>query len=276
MNLENLPSPINKTVLYLQRQIGSKKPEILIVLGSGLSEVMADANVIKEIPYSDIPGSPVSTVSGHKGLLTIAEYNGKTLAILRGRFHTYEGYSTDDIVRIIRSLALLGANRAIVTNAAGSTSKKNGPGDIVILKDHINMNYQTPLISLEAKALGETFLDMSEPYNNKLRKKIMTAAKNNKIKLHEGIYACSKGPQYETAAEVRMLNKIGADVVGMSTVPEVIALRQLDVDIVGISTVSNYGTGVSDSKLSHQKVKVAGQKVSKTLDKLIKIIVDIL
>ena len=236
MNLENLPSPINKTVLYLQRQIGSKKPEIMIVLGSGLSEVMADAKIIKEIPYSDIPGTPVSTVSGHKGVLTIAEYKGKTLAILRGRFHTYEGYSTDDVVRIIRSLALLGAHSAIVTNAAGSTSKKNGPGDIVVLKDHINMSYQT----------------------------------------HEGVYACSKGPQYETAAEVRMLNKIGADVVGMSTVPEVIALRQLNVDIVGLSTVSNYGTGVSDSMLSHQEVKVAGQKVSKTLDKLIKIIVDII
>ncbi len=276
MNLENLPSPINKTVLYLERQIGSKKPEIIIVLGSGLSEVLADVKIIRDIPYSDIPGTPVSTVSGHKRVLSIAEYKSKIVAILRGRLHTYEGYSPDDIVRIIRSLALLGAHSAIVTNAAGSTSKKNKPGDIVILKDHINMSYQTPLISLEAKALGETFVDMSEPYNNKLRKKIMAAAKSDKIKLHEGVYACSKGPQYETAAEVRMLNKIGADVVGMSTVPEVIALRQLNVDVVGISTVSNYGTGVIESKLSHQEVKVAGQKVSKTLDKLIKIIVEIM
>ena len=276
MNLENLPSPINKTVLYLDRQIGSKKPEIMIVLGSGLGEVLADAKVIKEIPYSDIPGVPVSTVSGHKGVLVIAEYKNKIIAILRGRFHTYEGYSPDDVVRVIRALALLGAHAAVVTNAAGSTSKKNGPGQIVILKDHINMNYQTPLISLEAKELGETFLDMSEPYNNKLRKKIISTAKSNGIKLHEGIYAWSKGPQYETAAEVKMLNKVGADVVGMSTVPEVLALRQLNVDIVGLSAVSNYGTGVIDSRLSHHEVKAAGQKVSKTLDKLIKIIIEII
>ncbi|MCX6112925.1 MAG: purine-nucleoside phosphorylase, partial [Proteobacteria bacterium] len=218
INLENLPSPINKTVLYLERQLGKNSPGIIIVLGSGLGDVMADTKILREIPYSDIPGVPVSTVSGHKGVLVIAEYKNKTIGILRGRLHTYEGYTPDDVVRIIRSLALLGAHTAVVTNAAGSTSKKNGPGDIVILKDHINMNYQTPLISLEAKALGETFLDMSEPYNNKLRKKIISTAKINNIKLREGVYAWTKGPQYETAAEIKMLNKLGADVVGMSTV----------------------------------------------------------
>lgn len=276
INFENLPSPINKTVLFLERKIGKRKPEIMIILGSGLGSVLAEAKILHEIPYADIPGIPASTVSGHKGVLEIIEYNEKIIAVLRGRLHTYEGFSSDDVVRTMRALALLGVHTAVITNAAGSTSKKNGPGDMVLLKDHINMNSQTPLISAEAKAMGETFLDLSEPYNNNLRKKIIKEAKAHKIKVSEGVYAWMKGPQYETAAEVKMLHKLGADVVGMSTVPEVIALRQLGVDIVGISTVSNHGTGVTESRTSHQEVKIAGQKISLILDKLLKLIIGII
>ncbi|MEI6092319.1 MAG: purine-nucleoside phosphorylase [bacterium] len=274
INFENLPSPINKTVLFLERKIGNRKPEIMVILGSGLGDVLAEAKIIHEIPYADIPGIPASTVSGHKGVLEIVEYNKKIIAVLRGRLHTYEGCSSDDVVRTMRALALLGVHTAVITNAAGSTSKKNGPGDMVLLKDHINMNSQTPLISAEAKAMGETFLDLSEPYNNNLRKKIIKKAKEQKIKVSEGVYAWMKGPQYETAAEVKMLHKLGADLVGMSTVPEVIALRQLGVDVVGISTVSNYGTGVINSKLSHKEVKTAGQKISISLNKLLKLIIE--
>ncbi|MEI6080635.1 MAG: purine-nucleoside phosphorylase [bacterium] len=276
IDLDKLPHPMNKTVEYLNRRIGNRKPEILVVLGSGLGEVLADTKKIQEIPYSEIPGIPVSTVSGHKGIIEIAEYKGKMLGILRGRFHTYEGYSSDDVVRLIRSLVLLGAHTAIVTNAAGSTSQKLAPGSLMLIKDHINMGLQTPLVSNEANAIGEKFIDLSDAYTKELRTKIMKTAKAKKMKLSEGVYAAMKGPQYETAAEVKMLNKLGADVVGMSTALEVIALKQLGVKVVGISTVSNYGTGVTKSKPSHDEVKKAGKKVSAPFDKLLKVIIDII
>lgn len=280
-DIDSLPASINKTVRYLTKRIGDKKPSTLLILGSGLGSVLSTQTKFSDgqrpikkllsVPYSEIPGVPISTVSGHAGVLEILDYNGKIIALMRGRLHTYEGYTCEEVVRIMRALAILGLKTAIITNAAGSTCTKFGPGDIALIKDHVNMTGITPLVSDEARAIGETFIDMTDVYCKKTRKKIILKAKELGIKIKEGVYAWMRGPQYETPAEIKMLRKLGIDLVGMSTVPEVIALRQFGIKIIGISTVSNYGSGVKKgAKITHTEVKVAGTKISKNLDKILK------
>lgn len=252
-------------------------PTCLIVLGSGLNKVLSDVEVAVRLPYTEIPGIKCSTVSGHEGVLEIIKLEEKYIAVLRGRSHIYEGYTASEVVRLHRILALLGVKKAILTNAAGSTSLRHKPGEIMLLKDCINMTGQTPLSTDEARSLGETFVDMSEPFSSKLRKEIKKIAAQLKIKLKEGVYAWMHGPQYETAAEVKMMNKLGADLVGMSTVPEVLALRQMGIEVVGISTVTNYGTGVrAGKKLSHSEVKKVGRETSHKLDILLKSLIKII
>ena len=195
LDIESLPAPISKTVTYLLKKIGNKRPHTLVILGSGLGAILsASANVnvghkpikkLLSLPYSEIPGVPISTVSGHAGLLEILDYNGKIIALMRGRLHTYEGYTSDDVVRIMRALAVLGLKTAIITNAAGSTSIKFGPGDIVLIKDHVNMTGITPLASDVARAIGETFVDMTDVYCKTERKKIISKAKNLGIKVNK-------------------------------------------------------------------------------------------
>lgn len=248
------------------------------MLGSGLSKILSnDVVSLKKIPYSKIPNVPRSTVSGHDGVLDIIKYKQKTIAVMRGRFHVYEGNHPDDTVRLLRALGLTGIKHAILTNAAGSTSLKHKPGNILLVKDHLNMTALTPLSSNEARSIGPTFVDVSEPYSLKLRAKIKTIAKKHKVKVAEGVYAWMIGPQYETAAEVRMMNKNGADAVGMSTVAEVLALRQMDIDVACISTITNYGTGViKGKKLSHDEVKIAAKKMQSSLDKILKSLIEAL
>jgi len=271
--INNLPGQLGEAATYLQSEIGKYAPEFIIVLGSGLSDVFSGAEILCSIPYSSIPGIPKAIVSGHRGVLEIVKFEGKMIAIMRGRFHIYEGNSPDDAVRLLRILVLLGAKTAILTNASGSTSLKNKPGELALIKDHINITNLTPLSSDEAHSLGGGFLDMSEPYSAEIRKKIKGIAKKLNIKISEAVYACMRGPQYETGSEIKMLKKLGADVVGMSTVPEVIALRQLGVKVGCITTVTNYGTGVKKGKtLSHTDVKDMGKKVAHKLDKLLKLL----
>ncbi len=262
---------LKKTYNYLAKRLKGLEPEAVIILGSGLSGILSDVDSLKKIPYSKIPNVPKPTVSGHQGVLDIIRYQKKTVAVMRGRFHVYEGNHPDDTVRLLRALVLCGVKNAVLTNAAGSTSLKHKPGDMLLLKDHINVTALTPLSSDEARSLGTTFVDVSEPYSLKLRSKIKSIAKKHKVKMTEGVYAWMTGPQYETAAEVRMLNKHGADAVGMSTVAEVLALRQLDVDTACISTITNYGTGViKGRKLSHEEVKIVAKKMQASLDKILK------
>lgn len=262
---------LKKTYNYLAKRLKGMEPEAVIILGSGLSGILADADSIKKIPYTKIPHVPKPTVSGHQGILDIVRYQKKIVAVMRGRFHVYEGNHPDDTVRLLRALILCGIKSAILTNAAGSTSTRHKPGELMLLKDHINVTALTPLSSDEARSMGPTFVDVSEPYSIKLRNKIKAAAKKNRVKINEGVYAWMTGPQYETAAEVRMLNKNGADAVGMSTVAEVLALRQMDVQTACISTITNYGTGViKGKKLSHDEVKTAAKKVQSSLDKILK------
>ncbi len=271
--VNKLPGKLGQAATYLHKEIAKYSPEFVVVLGSGLSDVFSCGKVLYTIPYSSIPGIPKAIVSGHRGVLEIVKFEGKNVAIMRGRFHIYEGNSPDDAVRLLRALVLTGARTAILTNASGSTSLAHKPGELALIKDHINITNLTPLSSDEAHSLGGGFLDMSEPYCGELRTKIKNITKKLKIKMSEGVYACMRGPQYETAAEVSMLKRLGADVVGMSTVPEVIALRQLGVRVCCITTVTNYGTGVKKgATLSHEEVKTMGKKVAHKLDKIIKLL----
>lgn len=272
INLEGLPEQLKQPLTFLENKLGKDRPEVLIVLGSGLSDVMSGVKVLHSIPYSSIPQLPLSTVSGHLGVLELVEYNGKKIAIMRGRFHIYEqGNTPDNTVRLIRVIGLLGIKAAILSSASGSTSLKHKPGALILMKDHIDITRLSPLSSEEASTLGPRFVDVSELYSIKLRKKILSAAKKERIKICEGVYAYMKGPQYETAAEVHMMGRLGADLVGMSTVHEVIALRQLNIDTAFISTATNYGTGVvKGKKLNHEEVKEIGKKTSANLDRLLK------
>ncbi len=271
--IKKLPGKLGKAAAYLSKKIGKYSPETVIVLGSGLSDVFSGVEILHSIPYSSIPGIPKAIVSGHRGVLEIVMFGGKKIAVMRGRFHIYEGNTPDDAVRLLRVLVLLGVRTAMLTNASGSTSLKNKPGELALIKDHINITNLTPLSSDEAHSLGGGFLDMSEPYSVEIRKKVKDISKKLNIKISEAVYACMRGPQYETAAEVKMLNKLGADVVGMSTVPEVIALRQLGVRVACITTVTNYGTGVKKGKtLSHSEVKETSGKTAHKLDKILKLL----
>ncbi|MBN1114961.1 MAG: purine-nucleoside phosphorylase [Oligoflexia bacterium] len=265
------------TALYLGNKLGAIRPECLVILGSGLNNVLEDINTLYTFRYKDITGIPGSSVSGHKGILQFCEYEGQVIAIMRGRLHIYEGYHCDDVVRLPRAIAFLGAKTAFITNAAGSTSVQNRPGDIVLINDHINTTGLSPLGSDEARMIGEQFIDMGQAYSRELGSDILKAARKNSIKLKQGVYAWTRGPQYETAAEIRALKKMGVSVVGMSTVPEVIALHQMGTRIACVSSVTNFCTGVrKDHTLSHEEVKENGKKVSQKLDGIIRISLDFL
>lgn len=210
---------INETVSYIKEKIGSFKPEIGIILGSGLGDFANDF-AAKKVPYSKIPGFENSTVVGHKGQLVFCEVEGKNAVIMQGRFHFYEGYHISRIVYPIKVMKKLGVNTLIITNAAGSVNKKYNSGELMLIKDHMNLMGVNPLIGENDSTLGDRFPDMSEVYKKDLIKLAEKKANELNIVLNKGVYAAMSGPSYETPAEINMLRKMGADAVGMSTVPE--------------------------------------------------------
>lgn len=251
----------------------SAKPQVGLILGSGLG-VLADLieNAIS-IRYEDIPHFPVSTVEGHAGELVIGQVKGKDVLMMKGRFHLYEGYSPTVVTFPIRVMKKLGIQTLIVTNAAGGINTSYEPGDLVVLSDHINMTGGNPLIGPNDAALGVRFPDMSEAYSRRLRALAQQVAEEQQIVLREGVYAGLLGPTYETPAEIRMLRVLGADVVGMSTVSEVIAARHAGIEVLGFSCVSNMAAGILDQPLSHEEVMETTEKVkAKFLDLVLGVI----
>ncbi len=235
----------------------SGRPKIGLILGSGLGEFAEGLEGI-EIPYSEIEGFPTLTVEGHRGLLKV----GKSAAVLSGRCHYYEGYSLDEVVLPVFLLHGLGVKTLIITNAAGGINREFAPGDLVLIRDHINLLGMNPLRGPNPGALGPRFPDMSEAYPQSLRKLAREAwRKVGTSKLKQGIYAALPGPSYETPAEIRMAERMGADLVGMSTVPEVIAANFLGLRVLGISCVTNMAAGILDRPLSHKEVVETGRKV---------------
>ena len=235
-----------------------ERPRVLLVLGSGLGSLAERVEGIR-IPYEDIPHFPRVTVEGHAGYLAVGRLNGVSVAALSGRFHYYEGYGLDDVTFFVRVLASLGAKTMLVTNAAGGVNKKFKVGDLMLLTDHINFLGANPLRGANVPP-GPRFPDMSTAYDPALRKIALDVAKKEKIKLRQGIYVASMGPCYETPAEIRMARTLGADAVGMSTVPEVIAARHMGIRVLGLSCITNMAAGVTKQKLDHREVLEIAEK----------------
>lgn len=228
-------------------------PEIGIVLGSGLGE-LADEYCDLAIPYAEIPGFEASTVSGHKSRLVFAKINGKNVVMMQGRFHYYEGHSIQKVVYPIKVMKKLGVKTLILTNAAGGVNPAFNPSDLMVITDHINFMGINPLMGENDNSLGERFPDMSEAYTPSLVELTKKTAKKLGIDLQEGVYLAMTGPSYETPAEIRMARIIGADAVGMSTVPEAIVANWAKMNLIGISCICNSAAGVSSVSLSHEDV----------------------
>jgi purine-nucleoside phosphorylase len=239
------------------------RPQIAVVLGSGLGAFADELESAARIPYSRIPNFPCSTAIGHAGQLVIGKSSGVVVAVMQGRVHLYEGYSPAEVAFPVRVLSRLGIGMVILTNAAGGINTNLKQGALVILRDHINLMGANPLTGPNDDRLGPRFPDMTEAYCMSCRCMALEEARRLRIDIHEGVYAAIPGPSYETPAEIRYLRAIGADVVGMSTVPEVIAARHMSMRVLGISCVTNMAAGILDQPLNHEEVLETGKRVSR-------------
>lgn len=229
---------LNKTVEYLKEH-GFGTPEVGIILGTGLGQLANAINIEAEVSYNHIPYFPTATVEFHQGKFIFGELSGKKVVVMQGRFHVYEGYSLQDVTYPVRIMEQLGIKTLLVSNASGAINLNFKKGELMLIDDHINLQGSSPLAFKGVSQLGERFADMSAPYDLAINKKIKEIAKNQSIKLHEGVYASVVGPQLETRAEYRMLKIIGADAVGMSTVPEVIVANHLKLPVVAVSVLTD-------------------------------------
>jgi purine-nucleoside phosphorylase len=233
-------------------------PEVGVILGSGLGAFGDMVRRVAEVPYADIPGFPRSTAPSHAGRFVFGYVENTPVAVMQGRVHLYEGYSVSDVVLPVRLMAALGAKSLFVTNASGGMRPDFEAGSLMLLTDHISCFVPNPLIGPNPDELGTRFPDMSEAYDADLRRIVRDAANKNGIELREGVYVQLTGPSFETPAEIRMLSRMGADAVGMSTVVEVIAARHAGMRVVGVSCVSNLAAGISPTPLSAEEVIAAG------------------
>ncbi len=259
---------IEETLDYINEYTDNFEPEIGIVLGSGLGD-LADKYCDIAIPYSNIPHFTKSTVQGHKGQLVFADINGRKVVMMQGRNHFYEGHSMSDVTYPIKVMKKLGVKTLILTNAAGAVNKSFRPADLMVITDHINFMGTNPLIGPNDEDFGARFPDMSEVYNKNLIKIVDAAGRLLKLDLKHGVYMATTGPSYETPAEIKMARFLGADAIGMSTVPEAIVANYCGIDVIGISCISNYATGVSTKKLSHEEVIETTDKVKSKFKELV-------
>ena len=237
------------------------RPRIALVLGSGLGGFADELENAVRIPYGDIPFFPRSTAVGHAGTLVIGTVAGVAVAAMQGRVHLYEGYSPQQVTFPIRTFGRMGLQSVVLTNAAGGINPNYGRGALVVIRDHINLQGQNPLVGANDDRFGPRFPDMTDAYNAEFRKYALEEAERLGGGIHEGIYAAMLGPSYETPAEIRFLRTIGADLVGMSTVPEVIVARHLGLEVLAISCVTNMAAGMSGEKINHEEVMETGERV---------------
>ncbi len=261
---------MEKSLNYIFSELKEKKCfKIGLILGSGLGFVADEINGIS-LDFSDIPGFSASKVKGHKGRLVFGNFFGKEIVAMQGRFHFYEGHPMEKVVFPIKVMKELGVETLIITNAAGGINTGFSAGNLMVIDDHINFMGTNPLITSEAPA---QFIDMTNAYDKKLKELTHTAADKIGIKLQKGVYAALTGPSYETPAEIRMLRTLGADAVGMSTVPEVITANALGIKVLGISCITNMAAGITGQALSHQEVIETAQRVEKDFAALIKTVI---
>lgn len=249
------------------------RPQIGIVLGSGLGDFAESIEDAVRIPYSQLPGLPLSTASGHKGELVLGRMGNTPIVVMSGRFHLYEGYSARDVTAGVQLFRGLGVKKLILTNAAGGINPAYGAGSLVLISDHINLQGSNPLIGLNDDSIGPRFPDMTEAYSPRLRAVARDIAGRLGIVLHQGVYAAVLGPSYETPAEIRYLRTIGVDLVGMSTVAETIAANHAGMDVLGISCVTNMAAGLSGEKLDHREVLAVGRRVAGALVQLLRALI---
>ena len=233
---------------------GRDHHRVAIVLGSGLSSYAAGLPGAIEVSYVDIPGFPVPNVEGHSGSLFSAELDGQPVMVLAGRVHAYEGWDLADVVLAVRTAIASGCSTLVLTNAAGGLGDDMAAGDLVLISDHLNLTARNPLIGPNDDRIGPRFPDMSEVYSRELRGLARRVGSEVGVDLSEGVYAWFSGPSYESPAEVQMAKRMGADLVGMSTVPEAIAARHMGARVLGISLVTNLAAGISPTPLSHEEV----------------------
>lgn len=267
-----MTDPVVAATEAVRAKLGGRTPSIAIVLGSGLGHLAERIGAAVRIPYAQIPGFHVPTVVGHKGELVIGALGGKQVIAQSGRFHAYEGHSAEVTALPVRVFAGLGVRTLLLTNAAGGIRRSFKAGTLMLLADHLNLTGRNPLVG-PVRAGEERFPDMTDPYDRALRELARTVAKERDVRLEEGVYAGLLGPTYETPAEVRMLEKLGADAVGMSTVLEVIAARAQGMRCLAVSTITNPAAGISPTPLSHKEVMEAADGVREELGRLMEGIV---
>lgn len=261
-------SEINKAKEFVQSKT-TEKPTIGIILGSGLGPFADTLEDAVHIPYHTIPHFAASGAVGHANELVIGKIAGKTVVAMKGRFHYYEGVSLDEVTFPVRVMKALGVEKLIITNACGAVNTEFNPGDLMLITDHINLTANNPLIGPNNPELGVRFLDVSEVYNKTMRQIVLDIAKEQDITLRQGVYAWWTGPTYETPAEIRMIRTLGADAVGMSTVPEALIARHSGIDTIGISCLTNMACGILEQPLSHDEVIETAERVKSTFLKLI-------
>ena len=264
--MKDMKKKLEKTVEYLKGMIDGV-PEIAVILGSGLGRLADFIEGKQEIPYGEIPNFPNTTVPGHEGKLIFGRLGDRNVVAMKGRFHYYEGHDMSTVVYPVRAFGLLGIKNLIVTNAAGGVNTGFEPGDLMLIRDHI------PLRGENLDELGPRFPDMSAAYDRTLQKVAQACAERIGIDLKYGVYAYCKGPSFETPAEIRALRALGADAVGMSTVPEVIVARHMGMRVLGISCITNMAAGILDQPLTHEEVMETGKKVEQKFSSLVKEIV---
>jgi purine-nucleoside phosphorylase len=268
-----LKEKLDAASLYVNKMIGEQKVDIGMILGSGLGVMAKELSDPITIEYKDIPHFPVSTVPGHAGTLVIGFLEGKRVMVMNGRFHFYEGHSMDTLVFPVQMMKKLGINNLVVTNAAGCVNTSWSQGNLMVIADHIKLVQDNPLRGENDDSLGDRFFDMSTAYSKELRELAHTCAGKIGVTLREGIYQFFSGPSFETPAEVRVARLLGADAVGMSTVPEVIAASHMKMRVLGISCLTNMAAGILSQPLNHEEVLETGKQVMSTFSALIREIV---
>lgn len=260
---------INQAAQYIASKTDAK-PKVGLILGSGLGSLADEIKNPVNIPYNEIPFFAQSGAVGHANELVIGDLMGVTVAAMKGRFHYYEGFTLDEVTFPVRVMKALGIEKLIITNACGAVNKDFEPGDLMLITDHINLTGANPLIGPNNDELGTRFPDLSQVYDKNLQAIAKQVAQEKDVTLHEGVYAWWTGPTYETPAEIRMVRTLGADAVGMSTVPEVIVAAHGNMKVLGISCLTNMASGILETPLSHQEVIDVAAKAREKFVSLIK------
>lgn len=272
--MPNLSERIENAYQFIRSKTAAK-PAMGLVLGSGLGDFCERIENQTVIPFSEIPDFPTATVEGHRGAFVFGSYGGRDVAALHGRVHYYEGYSQSEITMPVRIMKKLGVKTLLLTNAAGGINLSFSQGALMLLSDHINYSGSNPLIGKNLDEFGLRFPDMSDVYSKPLREKLKKMAEDEGISLMEGVYAMYSGPSFETPAEIRFLRTIGADAVGMSTVPEAIVARHCGMEVIAISCITNMAAGVLNQKLNHLEVIETANRVKGTFTRVVEMAISL-